>query len=302
MAPIPGLGLVLPLIESQVTGRAPSFREILEIAERAEQIGFDTVWLPDELIYRFDAGPLGWWECFTMAGAVAARTSTVGVGTWVVAANRRNPGTVAKAAETLDEISGGRFVLGVGAGSLAGTEAFGFAADHRIGRYEEFLGVMMPLVRGETATFTGAYHHADGLEVRPRGPRGGRIPVMLGAHGERTMRLAVQHADIWSGFATESSHPDAFSDMVALVDRTCEQCGRDPATLRKSLGLIVEPGDAGTAESLGWGTPIEGSTDRIADTLAVFSSQGVDRVEVYPWPGTLETVEALAPVLEALRS
>jgi alkanesulfonate monooxygenase SsuD/methylene tetrahydromethanopterin reductase-like flavin-dependent oxidoreductase (luciferase family) len=302
MARSPKLGLVLPIIESPVDGRAPSFREIVELAQRAEQIGFDTVWLPDELIYRLDTGSLGWWECFTMAGAVAARTSRIGIGTWVVAANRRNPGTVVKAADTLDEISGGRFTLGVGAGSMAGTEAFGFASDHRIGRYEEFLDVMMPLLRDGTSTFAGTYHRTDGAEVRPRGPRAGRIPVMLGAHGERTMRLAVQHADLWSGYATESSHPDAFTDMLALLDRTCEQLGRDPATLERSLGLDVETGDDKLVESLGWGDPISGSTAQIVETLAAFADRGVTRVEMLPWPGTVATVEALAPVVETLRS
>jgi alkanesulfonate monooxygenase SsuD/methylene tetrahydromethanopterin reductase-like flavin-dependent oxidoreductase (luciferase family) len=297
----PRLGLVLPLIENPETGRAASFAEIVETAQLAEQIGFDTVWVPDELIYGLDSGPLGWWECFTVAGGVAARTTTIGIGTWVVAALRRNPGTVVKAAETLDEISTGRFVLGVGAGSMAGTEAFGFAGDHRVGRYEEFLAVMVPLLRGETSTFSGRFHRADGAEVRPRGPRGGHIPLMLGALGERSMGLAVQHADIWSGYATESSRPEAFTDVLALLARTCERLGRDQATLESSLGLIVEPGSSDTAQALGLGRPLSGSADEIAASLALFGEMGVSRIELMPWPGSPSTVETLAPVVEALR-
>jgi alkanesulfonate monooxygenase SsuD/methylene tetrahydromethanopterin reductase-like flavin-dependent oxidoreductase (luciferase family) len=260
------------------------------------------VWLADELIYRLETGPLGWWECLTMTGAVAARTTTVSVGTWVVAARRRDPGLVAKAVDTLDEISGGRFVLGLGAGSRSGTVEFGFPEDRPISRYEDFLGVLLPLLHDGTATVEGRFHRVDGAELRPRGPSAGRVPLMLGAHGERTMRIAVEYADIWSGYAAESSQPDAFTDMLGLLDRTCEQQGRDPATLERSLGLDVEPGDGGLVASLGWGDPITGSTDRIVETLARFGELGVTRVEVLPWPGTVATVEALAPVVAALRS
>ena len=302
MSTAPRLGLVLPLIERPGADGAAGFAEIVDVARVAEQIGFDTVWVPDELIYRLGSGPLGWWECLTMAGAVAARTTTARVGTWVIAARRRNPGVVAKAAETLDEISDGRFVLGVGAGSGAGTAAFGFADDHPIARYEEFLEVLLPLLRGETATFAGRFHRADGAEVRPRGPRPGQVPLMLAGHGERTMRTAVAHADIWSGYATESSRPEAFTDVLALLERTCEEQGRDPAGLERSLGLVVEPGDRGLAAALGWGEPVSGSTARIAETLARFGELDVTRLEIMPWPATMASLSALAPVVEALRS
>ena len=302
MGAVPSLGLVLPLIERPDGGGPVGFAEIVEMARSAEQLGFDTVWLADELVYRFDSGPLGWWECLTMTGAVAASTTTAQVGTWVIAARRRNPGVVAKAAETLDEISGGRFVLGVGAGSRAGTAEFGFADDRPIGRYEEFLHVLVPLLRGETVTYGGRFHRAEGAEVLPRGPRAGRVPLMLAAHGERTMRLAVEHADIWSGFATEDSQPEAFTDVLALVDRTCEELGRDPDDLARSIGVLVEPGDRGSLEALGLGVPISGSTARIADALGRFGDLGVTRVEVMPWPGEMASLEALAPAIEELRS
>jgi alkanesulfonate monooxygenase SsuD/methylene tetrahydromethanopterin reductase-like flavin-dependent oxidoreductase (luciferase family) len=302
MGAVPSLGLVLPLIERPDGGGPVGFAEIVEMARSAEQLGFDTVWLADELVYRFDSGPLGWWECLTMAGAVAARTTSVHVGTWVVAARRRDPGLVAKAADTLDEISAGRFVLGLGAGSRAGTVEFGFPEDRPIARYEDFLDVLLPLLRDGTATVEGRFHRVDGAELRPRGPRAGRIPLMLGAHGQRTMRTAVEHADIWSGYATESSQPEAFTALLALVDRTCEEQDRDPASLERSLGLDVEPGGGGLAASLGWGDPVCGSTDRIVDTLARFGELGVTRVEVVPWPWTSATLDALAPVLESLRS
>ncbi len=116
------VGLVLPMNEWPDSGEKPTWTTISGLAELAETIGFDTVWIADELVWTIPEwpGPRGWWDCLTMAGAVAAATSRVQVGTWVLSALHRNPGIVASASETLDEISGGRFVLGLGAGHLNG--------------------------------------------------------------------------------------------------------------------------------------------------------------------------------------
>ena len=111
------LGLTLPMLEEPESGEKPSWSRIKSMAQTAEASGFDTVWIPDELLWRVSdwSGPRGWWEGVAMAGAVAASTSTVGIGTWVLSALHRNPGLTVKAAETLDEISGGRLLFGFGA-------------------------------------------------------------------------------------------------------------------------------------------------------------------------------------------
>src|ERR1700694_4769970 len=153
------------MFERPVDGAKPTWAEIRAIAERADELGFDTVWTADEIVWRIPEwpGPRGWWECLTMTGAVAASTSTIQVGTWVMSALHHNPGMVASAAETLDEISGGRFVLGLGAGNLGGgAKGFGYPVDKTVSRYAEALEIIVPLLRGETVTFTGDYHHADG--------------------------------------------------------------------------------------------------------------------------------------------
>ena len=112
------IGLVLPMREQPQSGDKPSWVTIRTVAQRAEGIGFDTVWIVDELLWRDPGwpGPRGWWEAASMVGAVAASTSTIGVGTWVLSALHRNPGLTVKIAETADEISNGRFLLGLGAG------------------------------------------------------------------------------------------------------------------------------------------------------------------------------------------
>ena len=144
------IGLVLPMLEAPGSDEKPEWESIRLIARRAEELGFDTVWIPDELLWRVDdwPGPGGWWECVAMAGAVAASTSRVEVGTWVLSALHRNPGLTAKVAETLDEISAGRFLLGLGSGHAGRQgEAFGYPLDKTIGRFEEALQIIVPLLR-----------------------------------------------------------------------------------------------------------------------------------------------------------
>lgn len=295
-------GLVLP-VGAWPTSKIPSWAEISALVRRAEELGFDTVWTADEIVWRDPDGsnPRGFWECLTLTGAVAAISTTAQVGTWVISALQHNPGMIVKAAETLDEITGGRFVLGLGSGHpKGGANAFGFPQDKTVSRYAEALEIIVPLLRGQPVTFTGAFHHATGAEVLPRGPRPGKIPLMLGGLSPRTMTLAATHADIWSAYAQESSLPSAFKEMIEQLDRICEGVGRDPATLGRSLGVFVEPGDAKRAEADDLGVAISGSNAQIAETLASFAEVGVTRVEIVPYPHTIETLERLAPVMAAL--
>jgi alkanesulfonate monooxygenase SsuD/methylene tetrahydromethanopterin reductase-like flavin-dependent oxidoreductase (luciferase family) len=298
------VGLVLPLLEHPESSEKPSWHRLATMAETAEAIGLDTVWIADELLWRVPdwPGPRGWWECVAIAGAVAATTSTIGVGTWVLSALHRNPGLTVKVAETIDEISNGRFLFGLGAGH-AGDQGvtFGYPEDQTIARYEEALGIIVPALRGETVSQDGRHHRARNLEIRPRGPRGGRIPLMLGGHGPRTMGLAARYADIWSAYATESSLPEWFEPMIGRLEEACAGAGRDPNTIGRSIGVFVEPTDDHTAEATGLGVPITGSSAQIAETISRFQGIGATRVELALWPGTEKSLEALAPAIEMLR-
>jgi alkanesulfonate monooxygenase SsuD/methylene tetrahydromethanopterin reductase-like flavin-dependent oxidoreductase (luciferase family) len=218
-----------------------------------------------------------------------------------MSAMQHQPGMIVRAAEALDEISGGRFVLGLGAGHAGGATAFGFDTDKSVSRYLEALEIVVPLLRGDgPVTFEGERHRATDAMVRPRGPRPGRVPLMLGGHAPRTMTAAATHADTWSAFATSSSFPEAFRAMTTELDRICESIGRDPASIERSVGVIVEPGSERTAEKLGFGVPITGSVEQITDAIAGFSDVGVTRVELHPWPQTIDVLEKLAPVFENL--
>ena len=295
------LGLVLPMEESWTDGSTPRWVEIRELAIRAETIGFDTVWIPDELLWRpLDGATRGWWECVAMTGAVAAATSRVKVGTWVLSALHRNPGITAKAVETLDEISGGRFVLGLGSGH-AGRQAhaFGLPEDRVHGRFEEAVEIIVPLLRTGRADFEGTYHAARDLEHRPTGPRPGKIPIMMGAKGPKMLRLAALHADIWSWYVEERSDLEEFGPRLAALEAACLEVGRDPASIGRSAGIIVEPTDVtGAAEALAM--PIGGSAEEIANALRAFRDGGFTQIEILLWPRTLPALEAMAPVLELL--
>lgn len=297
------VGLVLPMLEEPPTGDKIPWTTIRGQALAAEEIGFDSVLVPDELLWRRDAwpAPRGFWECVSMTAAVAAATSRIEVGTWVLSALHRNPGLTAKVAETIDEISGGRFLLGLGSGHAGKQgEAFGYPLDHTIGRYEEALQIIVPLLRAGRADFHGKYHTAVDLLVRPSGPRPGQIPIMLAAHGPRTMRLAAKHADIWSAYATESSLPTAFEPMLAALDEACVDVDRDASSLGRSIGVVVEPTDESGAEEVGMGVPIRGTATEIAESFRAFAGMGVTRLEVLLWPDSGPGVEAMAPVLAAL--
>jgi alkanesulfonate monooxygenase SsuD/methylene tetrahydromethanopterin reductase-like flavin-dependent oxidoreductase (luciferase family) len=295
------IGLVLPMGDSFVDGATVRWTAIRDLALRAEEIGFDTVWTADELLWRPEGGRLqGWWEGLTMTGAVAAATSRIKVGTWIMSALHHNPGIMAKAVETLDEISGGRFVFGLGAGH-AGRQGhtFGLPEDRTVGRFEEALQIIKPLLREGRADFEGTFHAARDLEQRPVGPRPGRIPIMIGAKGPRMLRLAALHADIWSWFVEERSDLGEFGPRLAALEAACAEVGRDPATIGRSAGIVVEPTSVtGAAEVVG--VPIRGSTAEIADALLAFQAGGFDHLELVPWPPTIAALDAMAPVLDRL--
>ena len=295
------IGLVLPMEESWTDGATARWVEIRELAVRAEEIGFDAVWIPDELLWRPPDGQVrGWWECVAMAGAVAASTSRIKVGTWILSALHRNPGLTAKAVETLDEISAGRFVFGLGSGH-AGRQAhaFGLPEDHVIGRFEEALEIIVPLLRGGRADFEGTYHAARDLEHRPVGPRPGRIPLMIGAKGPKMLRLAARHADVWSWYVEERSDLVEFGPRLVALEAACLEVGRDPATIGRSAGIVVEPtAVTGAADVLA--VPVHGSAEEIADGLRAFGAAGFTQLELLLWPRTLAALDAMAPVLELL--
>lgn len=299
-----GLGLALGTYDNVIDGHTPRWPEIRQQAQLAEAVGFDTVWIADEFQWESDAWdePMGWWECVAVTGAVAASTSTVDIGTWVLSALHRNAGLTARVVETLNEISGGRFVFGFGAGHAGRQgEAFGFPPNYTVSRYEEALAIITSARGDDATTVHGSYHDAEALAMIPRPDGRPAIPLLLGGHGPRTMRLAVDNADIWSAFATTSSQPEAFAEMLGNLDEVCEAAGRDPATLGRSIGVAVAAPGKDPTGFLADDDPIRGSVDEILATFAQFADMGVTRLEILGAGDQVEVIEGLAPVVEAVK-
>ena len=294
-----GVGLMLPDTEREMAGGTARWADLAAMARTAEDCGFDSIWVSDHLLFRFEGKePQGIWECWTLLSALAAVTSRVEIGALVSCTGFRNPALLAKMADTVDEISGGRLVLGLGAGwHEPEYDAFGYPFDHRAGRFAEALTIISGLLRHGEVDFRGTYHAARDCELRPRGPRRHGPPIMIGSTGERMLRLAARHADIWNAWGKQD--PAEIPPLRATVDGACRAEGRDPASMARSVSMLVDlPGAAGRPRE----EPpfVTGDAETIEGTLRGMAREGIGHVMVVLDPNTVAGIEALAPVLERL--
>jgi alkanesulfonate monooxygenase SsuD/methylene tetrahydromethanopterin reductase-like flavin-dependent oxidoreductase (luciferase family) len=293
------IGVVLPIMQSGRDREIARWPVLRDMARGAEAVGVDTVWTPDELLWlEPDGPPFGAWDGVSMAGAVAAVTSTVKVGTWVLSALHRNPGIIAKTAETLDEISAGRFVFGLGAGHVwpGQAHAFGLPEDQVFARFEEALRIVIPLLRGGHADFEGTWHAARDLPQQPVGPRPNRIPILIGGNGPKGQRHAAVHADIWSCYAEERADVAELAPRLRSFEAICTEVGRDPSSVGRGAGVMVNPLLPGRQRV----DVITGSPDEIADSIRTFRDAGFTQLDMMLHPASMAAIDALAPVLERL--
>jgi alkanesulfonate monooxygenase SsuD/methylene tetrahydromethanopterin reductase-like flavin-dependent oxidoreductase (luciferase family) len=292
------IGICLPVMQYGPERTTPRWSEIRQVAINAEQMGIDTLWIPDELLWSSDTdAPQGFWDGVSMAGAAAAVTSKIKIGSWVLSALHRNPGIIAKTAETLDEISEGRFIFGLGAGH-ADTQApaFGLPEDAVGARFEEALQIVVPLMRRGQANFEGTYHSARNLVQQPVGPRPNAIPLLIGGQKQKGMRLAALNGDIWSTYAEKEATLNEFAPRMTLFEQVCSEVERDPASIGRAAGLGVHPLEQRHPE----GRRVAGSAEEIADQFRSFREAGYTQVDLMVNPGTVEAFDALAPVVEML--
>ena len=297
------IGLILPLAEDE-SGHAPPWAELRNRAAQAEAAGLDSIWVYDHLLHRFEGHPtVGFWEAWTMLTALAASTSRVELGTTVLCAGFRNPALLAKMAETLDEVSAGRLILGLGAGwHEPEFAAFGFPFDHRVSRFEEALRIIRPLLRDRRVDVEGAYHRAVACEIRPRGPRARGVPILIAAFGPRMMRLAARYGDLWT---TDWLGPaDKVREDVAKLRAACEAEGRDPATLAVTGGVTVAYPDLGRLPS--WMTSpdsfLTGDASTLGRHLAAYHDLGVRHILTNLYPFTEAALARYAGAVAAARS
>ena len=230
------VGVQLPEAE-----RIVRWPEYLAMARAAEEVGFDSIWLGDHLLYRGDGreerGPL---EVWTLLAALAAVTERATIGPLVACASFHPPGLIAKMAATVDDVSGGRLVLGLGAGwNEVEYRAFGLPYDHRVSRFEESFGIVRRLLAGERVTLDGRFWQAEELVLMP--PHERRIPLMIGSNGERMLSIALPHVDWWNTwYASYGNTVEGFAELNGRISEAAEQAGREPSEIARSTAVLVE--------------------------------------------------------------
>jgi probable F420-dependent oxidoreductase len=303
-----GLGLLLRFGEHYARAANPiHWPELRTMAKLAEEVGFDTLWCDDHFLYDTfpaEAPPhgrfRGVWESFTLLSALAEATSRVTLGPFVACTSFRNPAHLAKIAETLDDVSGGRLILGLGAGwNEPEYTAFGYPFDHLVSRFEEALQIIVPLLREGYVDFQGNYYQARECELRPRGPRQKGPPIWIGASKPRMLSLVARFADAYN--ATWFTSPEGMIERFASVDAACRAAGRDPATLFHTSGAYVALPARGETPPPQLRPTIQATPDELAERLHAFHEAGAAHMTLSLEPYTPAGIERCGRMIEALR-
>lgn len=275
------VGVALP-IRNWPEGRPWSFREIASYAEEADSLGYDAVWAMDHFLVEGpvpSAGP----DPFVLLSYLAGRTRNVRLGTLVACVAFRSPAQLAREARFLNEASGGRHVLGVGAGSReAEFETLGLPFDHRVSRLEESLQVLAPLLSGEEVDFEGRYLNLRGARIHG----GARPRLLIAGAGPRMLSIAARFADAWNG----GGRDELFTDQVSALRSAERDVGRAPGSVRttRRLQALILPGGASSSDGEG---PLDqntvvGDVDEVAARAAEYMRAGCDELILH-FAGTM---------------
>jgi alkanesulfonate monooxygenase SsuD/methylene tetrahydromethanopterin reductase-like flavin-dependent oxidoreductase (luciferase family) len=293
------VGVQFPEVERQVPW--PEYRSM---ARAAEEVGFDSIWLGDHLLYRGDGLPeRGPWEAWTLLTALAASTDRVQVGTLVTCTAFHLPGVLAKAASTLYEVSGGRSVLGLGAGwNEAEFRAFGIPFDHRASRFEEAFEIIRRLLSGDRVTFDGRFHSVDDAVLMPR--PSGRPQLMIGSTGERILRSTLPHVDAWNiWYDWYGNTPEGFASASDRITRLAEEVGRNPDGITRSACVQVVLDRSSEERPIDSEVPpLEGAPERIAHGLLDFLEAGADEAILVPIPNNEASIRQLGKALASIQA
>ena len=307
------VGLMLPQTEGLRGPGVRSWSEVSDMARLAEDVGFDSLWVVDHLLYQLEGEdqPRGVWEAWSFLSALAAITERVELGTLVLAMGWRNPALLAKMADTVDEISGGRLILGLGSGyHRLEYEAFGFPFDYKVSRFEEAIHIVCGLLRDGQIDYTGTYHSARDCELKPRGPRANGPPILIGTNtgSPRMQGLTARYADMWNLYY-DITHNTVAGYIQALpeLEQACALQGRDMSTLESTVAVLLADSSADNwwdrlpsglaAKPL---VPLTGPPESIAEELIRYDQAGVSHVQISLEPTTCASIEAFAPVLDVL--
>ncbi|TMD62126.1 MAG: LLM class flavin-dependent oxidoreductase [Chloroflexi bacterium] len=274
------VGIQLPEVE-----RVVRWREVAAIGRAVEHSGFDSIWLGDHMLYRDERrGERGPWDAWTQLAALAAVTTRVRLGPLVAAAPFHAPGILARMAASVDEVSGGRLVLGIGAGwNETEFRGFGVPFDRVVSRFEESFTIVRRLLAGEHVTFAGRFYSVEDAVLLP--PPARAIPLMIGSDGARMLSIALPHVRAWNAwYAWYGNTAAGFAAKNAEIDAACRAADRDPAAVERSACVLVAV-DGGAGE-------------RPHDVPAVRAPELASHLAALGEAGASEAILVLDPITE----
>jgi probable F420-dependent oxidoreductase len=289
------VGVQLPEVERDV--RWP---EYVAMARAAEEVGFDSIWLGDHLLYRDDGLPeRGPWDAWTMLAGLAAVTERVRLGPLVACTAFHPPGVLARMAAMVDEVSGGRMVLGLGAGwNEAEFRAFGLPFDYRASRFEEAFDIIRRVLEGERVTMAGRFHAVEDAVLLPRPSR--RPTLMVGSIGERVLRATLPHVDVWNAWYEDYGNTlEGFVELSEKVRPIAEEVGRPWEEVERSACVLVAS-EGGERPDRWEAPPLTGNPDRIADGLRDLAAAGAHEAILVLSPITERSIRGMGAVLNLL--
>lgn len=276
------------------------------MARAAEEAGFDSIWLGDHLLYDLPAGSRGPWEVWTALAGLAGVTERVELGPFVASTSFHAPAMLAKMAATVDAISGGRLILGLGAGwNEREYLAYGFPFDKRVARFAEAFTIIRELVRTGRSDFRGTYHQVvecilDPMPVRPGGP-----PLMLGSVSPRMLRIGLPHVDAWNVWWSDYRNDVAgFAAVRARVEEALAEAGRAPGDVEATAAVFVHlPGGVGrlAGETNDDATIRPVPVDDLAEHLLAMAGAGAAHLQLVLDPITVESIEAVGEIVRNVR-
>jgi len=290
------IGVQLPEVE-----RFVPWPEYVDLARRAEWAGYDSIWVGDHLIYDLpDGSTRGPYEAWTTLAAIAAVTERVEIGPLVAATGFHAPAMLAKHAATVDAISQGRLIVGLGAGwNRREFDAFGLFYDRRVSRFAEALAIIEPLLRTGRTTFHGEFYEVNDCVLDPRPFRQGGPPIMLGSNSPRMLRIGLPVVDSWNvWWSIYDNSVERFAEVKSEVDAVMLEGRYVEAT---AAVLVTLPGAAGRVMGKTYDAKVTTVTpDTISDHVRGLADAGATHLQLVLDPITAETIDTIGTVLADL--